>query len=103
MHSFCLNFIADFSSICSLLLVLSGPIEISLLLHTPNIPENEMNRMHYIPLGRDVEQRDLPSFFLQMISNQGKESLSAVKLLIIRVFLVSAHCVRDTETVTEMQ
>lgn len=63
MHSYCLNFIPHFSSICSPLPLLAGPIEIGLLLHTPSTPENEMNRMHYIPLGRDVEQGDLPSFY----------------------------------------
>lgn len=63
MHSYCLNFIPHFSSICSLLPLLAGPIEIGLLLRTPSIPENETNRMHYIPLGRDVEQGDLPSFY----------------------------------------
>lgn len=57
--------------------------------------------MRYIPLGRDVEHRDLPSFFLQMISNQGKESLSGVKLLIIRVFLVSAHREKEREAQRE--
>lgn len=82
--------------------LLAGPIEIGLLLRTRSIPENEMNRMHYIPLGRDIEQGDLPPF-LQMISNQGKESLSAVKLPIIRAFLVSAHQERAVETVREEQ
>lgn len=63
MHSYCLNFIRHFSSICSPLPLLAGPIEIGLLLHTPSIPENETNRMHYIPLGRNVEKGDLPSFY----------------------------------------
>lgn len=46
MHSFCLNFIADFSLICSPLPFLSGPVVIGLLLHTPSVSENEMSRMH---------------------------------------------------------
>lgn len=77
MHSFCLNFIADFSFICTPLLLLSGPIETALLLQTLSIPENEMNRMHYIPLGRDVEQGDLPTFFFRNDIKSGKgESFS---------------------------
>lgn len=61
MQSYCLNCIPHFSLICSLLPLLARPIEIGLLLHTPNIPENE-NRMHHISLGGDAEQGDLPSF-----------------------------------------
>lgn len=63
MHSFCLNFIADFSLICSPLPFLSGPVVIGLLLHTPSVSENEMSRMHYIPLETHVEQGDSPFFF----------------------------------------
>lgn len=76
MCSFCLNFIADFSSICSPLLFPSGSIEIGLLLRTPSIPENEMNRMHNIPLGRDVELRDLPSFLTNDIKSRKGKSFS---------------------------
>lgn len=103
--AFVLISLLTFPSFALLLLLLSGSIETALLLQTLSIPENEMNRMHYIPLGRDVEQGDLPTFFffLQMISNQGKKSLSAVKLLVIRVFLVSAHWKKTAETVTGNQ
>lgn len=63
MHSYCLNFIPHLFPNLLFSTFLAGPIEIGLLLCTPSIPENEMNRMHYIPLGRDVEQGDLPSFY----------------------------------------
>lgn len=76
MHSYCLNFIPHFSSICSSFPLLAGPIEISRLLCSPSFPENETNRMHYIPLGRDVEQRDLPSFFTNDIKSGKGKSVS---------------------------
>lgn len=53
MHSYCLNLIPPFFSICS---PLPLPIEIGLLVCTARIPESEMtNRMHYIAQGRDSE------------------------------------------------
>lgn len=62
MHSYCLNLIPLFPSICSPQLVL--------LLHA--IPENEMSSMRYISPGRDTEQRDLPSFYKWYQINEWK-------------------------------
>lgn len=83
--------------ICSPLPLLAGPSEIAPPLHTPSI--HKVRWAEFITSHWGEMQSGkiylLFFFFLQMISNRGKGSLSSVKLLIIRVFLVSAWWQRD--------